>query len=292
MLAQPRFAHADEVDRMVADIGIPPCPSIVATLIREARADEPDFGRISTLVSADVGLAAAVLKVANSALYGGGAPLDSVRQAVMRIGMRNTVQLLTGLLLRQAFPVDGKASLDAYWESSSRIAELAVRVADEVCAGRPAERELAYTFALFRDCGTALMLCRYEDYPRLLEARNRLDRRVADLEQARYGFTHAQVGFELARSWLLNEILCLAVLHHHSFDALRGRRSDLGPTSMRLIAIGAVAESVYLLECGELAAKEVEAAAEFAMLQLGLHPTALDDFAREARSIQRFGPAR
>lgn len=273
---------------MVADIGIPPCPAVLAKLIREARADEPDFACIGDLIASDVGLSAAMLKVANSALYGAsGARLDSVRQAVMRIGLKNTVQLLTGLLLRQAFPADGNQNLDGFWESSSRIAAIAAHIATQVgSAPSAADRELAFTFSLFRDSGTALMLRRYADYPRLVAAAEKLGRRLTDVEQARYGFSHAQLGFELARSWLLNEVLCSAVLHHHSPDATLGRRRDLQPASMRLIAIAVLAEHVYLAQSGEARGKELAAAVELALLHVGLARSALEGIAREARRLE------
>jgi HD-like signal output (HDOD) protein len=286
MLAQARSTQSDEIDRMVAEIGIPPCPSVLATLIREARADEPDFGRVASLISSDVGLSAAMLKVANSALYGGNASVDSARGAVMRIGLKSAVQLVTGLLLRQAFAADGNASLEQFWESSGRIAALSAHIAGQVGSkAAAAERELAYTFSLFRECGTALMLLRFPDYPRLVAATEKLDRRLTDLEQARYGFTHTQVGYELAHSWLLNDVLCTAVLHHHSPDAMRGRRSDLSPTSMRLIAIAAIAESAYQIDSGETPRKELATATKFALLQFNLTSADLDNFAREAATI-------
>jgi HD-like signal output (HDOD) protein len=287
MLAQTRLTQADEIDRMVADIGIPPCPTVLATLIREARADEPDFGRVSELISSDVGLSAAMLKVANSALYGaGGARLDSVRQAVMRIGLKSAVQLVTGLLLRQAFPADGNDRLERFWESSSRIAALSAHIAVAVGSAQAAqERELAHTFSLFRDCGSALMLCRFTDYPSLTAAAAKLDRRLTDLEQVRYGFSHAQVGFELACSWLLNDVLCKAVLHHHSQDAMRGRRGDLHATSMRLIAIAAIAENVYCMENGEAPGKELARAGELSLMQFDLAPAALRELAEGAEAL-------
>ncbi len=254
-------------------------------MIREARADEPDLRTFSSLIESDIALGAAMLKVANSALYGnGGSPLDSVRKAVLRIGVANSVQLITGLLLRQAFPAGANARLDQFWASSSRIAALAAHIAGKLggASADPAERELAYTFSLFRDCGMALMLCRYENYPRLLTARVKLDRRLTDLEHAQYGFNHAQVGLALARSWLLNEVICQAVFHHHSPDAMRGRRSDLTPASMRLVAIGVLAERVNLLELGDAPDRELEVSVELSLRQLGLAQDSLSQFALHA----------
>jgi HD-like signal output (HDOD) protein len=286
MSSPDHHLHAEAVDRMVAAIGIPPCPAILARLIREARADEPDFGTFSSLISSDIALGAAMLKVANSALYGNsGSPLDSVRKAVMRIGVSNSVQLITGLMLRQAFPTGANVRLDQFWSSSSRIADLAAHIASEIGTDAT-DCERAHSFSLFRDCGMALMLCRYENYPRLLAVQAKLDRRLTDLEHAQYGFNHAQVGLALARSWLLNEVICQAIVHHHSPDAMRGRRTDLPAACMRLVAIGVLAERVHLMETDEAPTHELEVAVDMSLRQFRLAQPMLSQFALDAPKLE------
>ena len=268
--------HAEDLPeqaaRIVADAGIPPCPAVLAKLVREARSDEPDLERIERLVSSDPALAASIVKTANSALYSVGARLSSVRQALMRVGMRNAAEVITGLLLRQAFPVGGE-HMERFWESSARIAELSARIAGGV---EGVERETAFTFGLFRDCGTAVLLQRFADYPRLVAAAPKIDRRVTELEAVRYGATHAQVGYAMARGWLLHEHLCRAVLYHHSPDAQSGRRSDVDPASMKLIAVGALAEYHHSCESDGTPSDEVAVAYAFSLSHLGIPQAALD----------------
>ncbi len=43
---------------MFAGSAFPPCPAILTRLLRETRADEPDFQRVGQLIGGDVGLAA------------------------------------------------------------------------------------------------------------------------------------------------------------------------------------------------------------------------------------------
>src|SRR5262245_21696860 len=275
-------SHAVELppqaERIVADSGIPPCPAVLAKLVREARSDEPDLERIEGLVTSDPALAASILSAANSALYSGGARFSSVRQALMRVGMRNAAEVITGLLLRQAFPVGGE-QMERLWESSSRIAALSAQIAGAV---KGVERETAFTFGLFRDCGTAVLLQRFADYPRLVAAAPKIDRRVTELETARYGATHAQVGFAMARGWLLHDHLCRAVLHPHSPDAQSGPRTDLDPVTMRLIAVGAVAEYRHACESDGTPGDEVAVAYAFSLGQLGISQDALDEVIQES----------
>jgi len=273
-------AFDQEAERMVKEIGIPPCPTILTQMLREMRADDPDFNRIGKLIAGDVGLAASVLKIVNSPIFGLASPATSIQQALMLLGLRRVSELITGLLLRQAFPAGGVAKLDRFFETSSRTAALSAMIAASVGS---ADREAAYTFGLFRDCGMAVMARKFDGYEDLMDGTAlRGGARITDLENQRYEIHHARLGFLLARSWMLAEDLCAAVLHHHSLDALGGRRKELHARSMRLIAIGAMAEQALTTAAGEAAHREAEQAARLAALQLRLPQPALDEFAAMA----------
>lgn len=279
MDAHPDAALLRQADRIVADIGVPSCPAILTKLLRESRRDEPDFQLITGWIGSDMGLSAAILKTANSSLYGGSHQLTSIRQALMRVGMRNALQLITGLLLRQALPVSANVYMEDFWEASSRISALSGYLAGAI---KVADREAAFAFGLFRDCGMAVMLRKFDDYARVVGRAASGGMRLTDVEVARYGVNHAQVGYATARSWLLPDQLCDAVLHHHSPDAQRGRRGDLDPGSMRLIAVGALAEFAYQHELGETPRAEVDSAAVFSLMQFGISEAALLELAEGA----------
>ena len=87
-----------EAEEIINDIGIPPCPAILTTLMREMREDEPDFVKLGKLIGSDVSLAAAMLKTVNSPFYGLRSKATSVQQAITLLGLRNVAQIVTGLL--------------------------------------------------------------------------------------------------------------------------------------------------------------------------------------------------
>ena len=75
-----------EADRIVREIGIPPCPAILTKLLREMREDEPDYIKASKLISTDVGLAGAMLKTVNSPFFGLRTKATTVNQALQLMG--------------------------------------------------------------------------------------------------------------------------------------------------------------------------------------------------------------
>ena len=121
-----------EAEQIVADIGIPPCPAILTKLMQEMRHDEPNFAKLGKLIGADVSLAAAMLKTVNSPFYGLRTRATSIQQALALLGLRHVAQLVTGLLLRDAFHGGSSDLMDEYWESSSAIAETSAALAGEV----------------------------------------------------------------------------------------------------------------------------------------------------------------
>src|SRR5512135_80564 len=67
----------------IRTIGIPPRPTILTQIEAEMRKDEPNFKHLAALIGADVGLAASLIKVANSPYYGFSKKVRSVSEALM-----------------------------------------------------------------------------------------------------------------------------------------------------------------------------------------------------------------
>ena len=72
---------------LIGNIVIPPCPRIVLAMVDEARRDEPDFIKLDKLISGDMGLAAAVIKTANSPYYGLNHKVLAVKSALHVLGL-------------------------------------------------------------------------------------------------------------------------------------------------------------------------------------------------------------
>jgi HD-like signal output (HDOD) protein len=201
--AAPR-AHAEE---SLKKIRLPSCPVILTRLLREMRADEPDFSVVSKLISSDVRLAGEMIKTVNSPFY--------------------------GLLL---------------------------------------DRDEAYTFALFRDCGVLAMMSHFDGYEPLLAGAELCGTRATDLEDERHGINHAAIGYYLTRNWFLPEHMCEAVLRHHEYDQLP---VGIERTSIEHIALGVAAEWLFLKKLGKTDGSQWDAASAFALQTLGTSERAL-----------------
>ena len=282
-MQQDLAAIDQEAERLVKSIGIPPCPAILTSLVREMRSDDPDFTRIAKLISSDVGLAVAMLKTVNSPFYGLSTKATTVQQALVLLGLRTVTHLVTGLLLRQAFPVANCKFMERFWDMSANVAAIAAQLTRQV---KSVNRDEAYTFGLFRDCGMPLLMLKFADYARALATMGaHSGRSVSEVEEEYCGIDHAQIGHYLAKSWHLSEQVCLAILWHHDPSALAGDRPELPAASLRLIALGMAAEHVLRTYRDEPVAAEWQQSGTLALGHLDLSEADFADFSEAAQQV-------
>lgn len=225
-------------DALVRSIGIPPRPTIVMQLQAEMGQDDPDLRRIASLVSADVAMTAAVLRVVNSPAYGASRKVETVDQAISMIGLKQVSTLVTGLVLRNVLRTDGP-QLTRFWDVSSKRAFAMARLARGL---RGVDIDVAQTFGLMCDVGIPLLMQRFPDYGQTLKTCNDdMSRSFTEVEQAAHGTDHAMIGGLMARSWGIADSVCLAIRLHHDYTVFRDAHA--APLVTRLIAMGLVAEA-------------------------------------------------
>ena len=268
-----------EAEQIVKEIGIPPCPMILTKLMQEMRCDDPDFGKLGKMIGGDVSLAATMLKTVNSPFYGLRTKATSVQQAIALLGLRHVAELVAGLLLRQAFPGGTSDLMDEFWESSSAISQindLLVRKFKHV------RRDGLQTFALFRDCGMLAMMQKFKNYkPVFPGARQGTDVSVTAVEEIHHKINHARVGYQMAKTWLLPDGVCEAVLKHHDYAALQADGAGLTEQSLQHIALTLAAESIYVKQEYNAVSAEWALGSEFALEQMKITQPELDAIAAE-----------
>lgn len=256
---------ADPVDALIKSIRIPPRPSLLADLQRELGSDEPSPAAIGRIIASDVGMAGALLKLANSSFYGGTRTAKSVDQAITFLGINQVAALMTGLLARQAIGSD-HAALAAFWDLSTRRAQAMVFLSRRLRIGAP---DVAHTFGLFCDTGVALLLDRFPGYAATFEAAaGDSARSFTDTEDAHHSTNHAAIGCLLARNWGLSSDLAWAILHHHDYSVIDDAATDDAVRS--LVALSLLAERALQAYQGHPGSLEWDKGGARACAYLGL----------------------
>ncbi len=243
-------SELDELYRKtMLDIGIPPRPAILDQLGQELRSAEPDFRRISDCVSRDVGLAAGLVKIANSPYFGFRLRARTVLQALNLLGLDVASKALAGIALRNEF--SGRPSLERFWDASEKIAEYSGMLVGLLGQQQGVHADDAYTFGLFRDCGVPVLMRKFPQYREILGLANAEPlRRFTEIEEEHLPTNHALVGCMLAQSWSLPEEICQAIRHHHDFILLSHPGGNLPAASARLVALSQLAEHFHQCKSG------------------------------------------
>ncbi|WP_288023571.1 HDOD domain-containing protein [Thauera sp.] len=233
-------ANDKDVELALKGVRIPSCPDILMQLMTELRDPGVSGKQISTLIGRDVGLAAVVVRSANSPLFGAARKLDSIDDAIRMLGFSSLTNIVQEAMLRNAIP-DSSATLERFWDNSRYTAAASALLARRTGAVRA---ETAYTFGLFHDCGIPLLVKRFPDYKRILGVANQTtDRWFTAVEDEAFNTNHATIGYILARSWGLSEAITQAILCHHDYSVLAGD-SGLDHEARALIAINVIGEYV------------------------------------------------
>jgi putative nucleotidyltransferase with HDIG domain len=198
---------------------IPCVPAILIPVLRHLSEplDSIDLQRVIDLVAHDKSLAAQTLRMANSPLFGHIGQLDSVRAAVMALGLNRMRAIATTCCVLRLVPSQA-ARLDPriFWEHSLGCALVARKLARR---GGYADPEKAYLAGLLHDIGFIVnMLFFPEQFRQTLQRATREKIALGEVEQEIFGFDHCSVGELLAARWLLGGDLQEVIRHHHQSD--------------------------------------------------------------------------
>ncbi|WP_199610810.1 HDOD domain-containing protein [Flocculibacter collagenilyticus] len=110
-------------------IVLPTLPQI-AVKVRQT-ADDPDvnLNQIGDVISQDPALSARMIKVANSAFMGRSVKVESLNQAVTRIGLKQIKNIVTAMAMEQLFESKNpmvKTYLDKSWQKTVDAAAVAI----------------------------------------------------------------------------------------------------------------------------------------------------------------------
>lgn len=178
--------------------------------------EDPDTGLrdLAAAIETDPGLTARLLRIANSALFGFVAQIDTANRAVTLLGPQQVHDLVLATSVNQSFArLDGSlVDLRQHWRQSLFAGVLSRQLGAE-CNVLDGER--LFVEGLLHAVGHLLMLQVIPDpCARALVESRRQQRPLASLERELLGFDYSTVGGELLRQWQLPASIVATVRHH------------------------------------------------------------------------------
>jgi HD-like signal output (HDOD) protein len=134
----------------------PPLPEVALELMALASRAEAEVGEVVQLLERDAMLAATVLRLVSSPLYAGRAPIRSLREAVVRLGVRGVRDaVFQAALSRGVFSIPEYADTMATVARHGTVTAYLTRV---VCRRAGIDAEMAFMTGLLHDIGFAGLL--------------------------------------------------------------------------------------------------------------------------------------
>lgn len=191
---------------------LPTSPQIFAKLCVLLDDLNSDPSRVVELVGVDTGLTARVLRLSNSVFFRGSLSVESLDEAINRVGFREVHKIVGIAMTEEAF----KEGLPAYHLGAKEIFENSVvtALAMEAIAGQAGEDEHeAYTVGLLRQIGKLVL-------GRILakERPGTSSPMVGDIaawEMAEFNTTSHETTAIVLEAWKLPPAVCNGIRHHH-----------------------------------------------------------------------------
>ncbi|MBI5656286.1 MAG: HDOD domain-containing protein [Geobacter sp.] len=201
---------------------LPVLPGMLMQLISLMEDEKTTFQDMAKLIMTDQVLISRILKIANSPFYGGSGQVDSIHFAIVRLGMREIMNIVTGIQINSLQSSDiPQERLQVILDDALKTAFVASGLARR-CRLDPEE---AFLGGLLLDLGKTVILSVAKDFhiePSFLE----------DLLATR----HAEIGALIAKKWNYPESIQNLIRYHHN--------RNFGGMVNRMIALIQVADQV------------------------------------------------
>lgn len=179
----------------------------VALQVREV-VDDPNAtaAQLADIIVTDAALSARLLKVANSALYRGRVPIESVQMAVSRLGLSMVRNLVTSLVMEQMFQATTNrldTRLRELWSHTTKVAATSQVLASKLPSVKTDEAMLA---GLIHAIGILPILMKADEDGDLIRDSRKLDQIIENL--------YPKLGATILTNWEFSpELISVAAEH-------------------------------------------------------------------------------
>ena len=237
---------------------LPSLPDVAIRVGQAVNHDLADAKRVARVIENDPVIAAKLIRVANSARYGGAAPLATLPEAITRLGLATTHRLVITFALRELFRSNSprlKELMKLLWNEARQVAAICHVLARRCDSLDP---DTALLAGLVHNIGEVAVLGYLRDFPEL----------AAEPDTLRAVVTHLgrQIGPRILEKWDFPTMLVkavralgeagdepvegcdygdLLVVAHHQYLAARGEGGDQAPAAYQRLAMpGASPETI------------------------------------------------
>ena len=205
------------IDKLKRIPDLPTLPHIASQLLQMVYSSDCSIPEIGRVIERDPALAANLLKTVNSPLYGVRHSVSDISRALVLLGLRETVNLVSGLMVFKVFRKPHQDSLfnrKGFWLHSAACAVFSRTIAKTIGARLNGAEFIA---GLVHDIGK-IVLDQYfhDDFERALHIAETKQISLYEAEMRVFNVTHAEIGGWIAKKWRLPAPIVESIEQHHT----------------------------------------------------------------------------
>ncbi len=176
-------------DKMV----LPTIPDVAFKIRRAINDDKANSNKIARVVQIDPSITARLIKIANSPLYRGRRQIESCPEALTRLGLKASQDIITAFAMKAVFKAKSpviRRKMTELWSHSSYVAAISAVFAHKTPGFDPDRAMLA---GLIHDIGIVPILTYADRHPEIANRSRDLAQTVKHLR--------ARIGVQIIRNW-------------------------------------------------------------------------------------------
>lgn len=197
---------------------LPTTPSVAQKILGLDMEDAFDQAVLESLIHQCPILTFRILSVANLITYRSHRPIVFIREALLRMGLKNAVLITYAVALYSQYPQRPTSRLDmnALWEHNLSVLDVMQRIAHEMSlVNRPSDLEISLA-AILHDVGFVILDSLSPEKSDLFHRQYPLFSSASERDEQNYfSLTHSHYGHLLLQHQAIPDSVCLAVKHHH-----------------------------------------------------------------------------
>lgn len=199
---------------------LPSLPDVAVKIRQMVDQEDSSTQKVARFIQTDPAISAKLMKISNGALYHGLRPVESCQQAITRLGLHTTKNLVVGFVLRNLFNKNIHNALLTHqaqqlWEHSVEVGAIAQVLAEVTPGMNPDE---ALLVGLLHDIGELVILSYAEKYPEIATNDTALKQVIHELK--------GKLGAMILREWDFSEAFVTAAQEAENWCRDPGPRPD------------------------------------------------------------------
>ncbi len=189
-------------------------PSVARKLLETINDENASIDVLGSIIEKDQSIAAKVLKISNSALYGLRQEVTSLQQAVMILGFK-TIRTLVLSVSTKSLHKEFSLTEKMMWDHSVAAAIATKLISENLSSD---VKDIAFIGGLMHDIGKVFMNneTHHSFVKVIMDIYNEgIDSITAEKEI--YGYTHSEIGSAVIQNWGLSPVL-VSILENHHLD--------------------------------------------------------------------------